>query len=132
MFNAFNAGITHFYLVNNDGSPAGSSGILFGKILKELPRNEEVVATKAGYRMTTWPGPYGDGGSRKYLIQSCDESLQRFGLDHVDTFYHHRLDPTTPMEETMGALETLVQQGKALYVGVSNYTVRTSPARWAL
>ena len=121
VFTAFNAGITHFDLANHYGSPAGSSEILFGKILKELPRNEVVVATKAGYRMSTWPGPYGDGGSRKYLIQSCDESLQRLGLDHVDIFYHHRLDPNTPMEESMGALETLVQQGKALYVGVSNY-----------
>lgn len=118
---AFNAGITHFDLANNYGSPAGSSEILFGKILKELPRNELVVATKAGYRMPTWPGPYGDGGSRKYLIQSCEESLRRLGLDHVDIFYHHRLDPDTPMQETMGALETLVRQGKALYVGVSNY-----------
>ena len=118
---AFNAGITHFDLANNYGSPAGSSESLFGSILKELPRNEVVVATKAGFRMGTWPGPYGDGGSRKYLIQSCEESLQRLGLDHVDIFYHHRLDPETPMEETMGALETLVQQGKALYVGVSNY-----------
>ena len=121
VFTAFNAGITHFDLANNYGSPAGSSETLFGKILKELPRNEVVVATKAGYRMPTWPGPYGDGGSRKYLIQSCEESLQRLGLDHVDIFYHHRLDPNTPLEETMGALETLVQQGKALYVGVSNY-----------
>ena len=121
VFTAFNAGITHFDLANNYGSPAGSSEVLFGKILKDLPRNEVVVATKAGYRMPTWPGPYGDGGSRKYLIQSCEESLQRLGLDHVDIFYHHRLDPNTPMEETMGALETLVQQGKALYVGVSNY-----------
>ncbi len=121
VFTAFNAGITHFDLANNYGSPAGSSETLFGKILKNLPRNEIVVATKAGYRMPTWPGPYGDGGSRKYLIQSCEESLRRLGLDHVDIFYHHRLDPNTPMEESMGALETLVQQGKALYVGVSNY-----------
>ena len=121
IFTALNAGITHFDLANNYGSPAGSSETLFGKILKELPRNEVVVATKAGYRMPTWPGPYGDGGSRKYLIQSCEESLQRLGLDHVDIFYHHRIDPNTPIEESMGALETLVQQGKALYVGVSNY-----------
>ena len=121
LFTAFNAGITHFDLANNYGSPAGTSERLFGKILKELPRNEVVVATKAGYRMPTWPGPYGDGGSRKYLIQSCEESLQRLGLDHVDIFYHHRFDQNTPMEESMGALETLVRQGKALYVGVSNY-----------
>ena len=121
VFTAFNAGITHFDLANNYGSPAGSSEILFGKIMKDLPRNEIVVATKAGYRMPTWPGPYGEGGSRKYLIQSCEESLKRLGLDHVDIFYHHRFDPNTPMEESMGALETLVQQGKALYIGLSNY-----------
>jgi len=121
VFTAFNAGITHFDLANNYGSPAGSSEILFGKIMKHLPRNEIVVSTKAGYRMPTWPGPYGEGGSRKHLIQSCEESLKRLGLDHVDIFYHHRLDPNTPMEECMGALETLVQQGKALYIGLSNY-----------
>ncbi len=116
---AFNHGITHFDLANNYGSPGGASESLFGRLLKELPRHEVVVSTKAGYRM--WPGPYGDGGSRKYLIQSCEQSLQRLGLDHVDIFYSHRPDAETPLEETLGALETLVQQGKALYAGLSNY-----------
>ena len=119
VFTAFNAGITHFDLANNYGSPAGASESLFGKLLKDLPRHEVVVSTKAGYRM--WPGPYGDGGSRKYLINSCEQSLRRLGVDHVDIFYSHRLDLETPLEETMGALETLVAQGKALYAGVSNY-----------
>jgi L-glyceraldehyde 3-phosphate reductase len=116
---AFNAGITHFDLANNYGNPAGASESLFGKLLQELPRHEVVVSTKAGYRM--WPGPYGDGGSRKYLIDSCEQSLRRLGIDHVDIFYSHRLDLDTPLEETLGALETLVAQGKALYAGVSNY-----------
>ena len=116
---AFSHGITHFDLANNYGSPAGASESLFGQILKDLPRHEVVVSTKAGYRM--WPGPYGDGGSRKYLIESCEQSLRRLGLDHVDIFYSHRPDPETPLEETLGALETLVRQGKALYAGLSNY-----------
>jgi L-glyceraldehyde 3-phosphate reductase len=119
VFGAFNHGITHFDLANNYGSPAGASEELFGRIVRDMPRHEVVVSTKAGYRM--WPGPYGDGGSRKYLIDSCEQSLRRLGLDHVDIFYSHRLDPETPLEETMGALETLVRQGKALYAGVSNY-----------
>ncbi|HAT11229.1 MAG TPA: L-glyceraldehyde 3-phosphate reductase [Planctomycetes bacterium] len=119
VFTAFDHGITHFDLANNYGSPAGASEELFGRIVRDLPRHEVVVSSKAGYRM--WPGPYGDGGSRKYLIESCEQSLRRLGLDHVDIFYSHRLDPETPLEETMGALETLVRQGKALYAGVSNY-----------
>lgn len=119
VFGAFDHGITHFDLANNYGSPAGASEELFGRIVRDMPRHEVVVSTKAGYRM--WPGPYGDGGSRKYLIDSCEQSLRRLGLDHVDIFYSHRLDPETPLEETMGALETLVRQGKALYAGVSNY-----------
>ncbi len=116
---AFDLGITHFDLANNYGSPGGASEELFGRLMKDLPRHEVVVSTKAGYRM--WPGPYGEWGSRKYLIQSCEQSLKRLGLDHVDIFYSHRFDPDTPLEETMGALETIVRQGKALYAGISNY-----------
>ena len=121
VYTAFDHGITHIDLANNYGAPPGASEELFGRIVRGMPRDELVVSTKAGYRMPTWPGPYGDGGSRKYLIQSCEQSLKRMGLDHVDIFYHHRPDPATPLEETLGALETLVQQGKALYVGLSNY-----------
>ena len=119
VFTAFDHGITHFDLANNYGNPGGASESLFGRILKEMPRHEVVVSTKAGYGM--WPGPYGDGGGRKYLIESCEQSLARLGLDHVDIFYSHRFDPETPLDETMGALETLVRQGKALYAGISNY-----------
>lgn len=118
-FAAFDHGITHFDFANNYGHPGGASEELFGRILKEMPRHELVISSKAGYRM--WPGPYGDGGSRKYLIESCEESLKRLGTDHVDIFYSHRFDADTPIEETMGALETLVRQGKALYAGISNY-----------
>lgn len=118
-FAAFDLGITHFDFANNYGHPGGASEELFGRILKEMPRHELVVSSKAGYRM--WPGPYGDGGSRKYLMESCDESLKRLGVDHVDIFYSHRFDAETPLEETLGALETLVRQGKALYAGISNY-----------
>lgn len=119
---AFEAGITHFDLANNYGSPAGSAESTMGKILhKELAshRDELILSTKAGYGM--WPGPYGDGGSRKYLIASLDQSLKRLGVDYVDIFYHHRPDPDTPLEETMGALTDIVHQGKALYIGLSNY-----------
>lgn len=116
---AFDHGITHFDLANNYGNPAGASEELFGRIVRDLPRHEVVVSSKAGYRM--WPGPYGEWGGRKYLIESCEQSLKRLGLDHVDIFYSHRFDPETPIEETMGALETLVRQGKALYAGISNY-----------
>ena len=121
---AFDHGITHFDLANNYGPPYGSAEINFGRILKEdlKPyRDELVISTKAGWDM--WPGPYGQGGgSRKYVLASLDQSLQRLGLDYVDIFYSHRFDPETPLEETMGALATAVQQGKALYVGVSSYS----------
>ncbi len=120
---AFNHGITHFDLANNYGPVPGSAEENFGKILKtELAgyRDELIISTKAGYTM--WPGPYGDGGSRKYLLSSLDQSLQRMGLDYVDIFYSHRPDPNTPMEETMMALDSAVRQGKALYVGISNYS----------
>lgn len=118
-FSAFDHGITHFDFANNYGNPAGASEELFGRILPHMPRHELVISSKAGYRM--WPGPYGDGGGRKSIIQSCEQSLKRLGVDHVDIFYSHRVDPETPIEETLGALETLVRQGKALYVGLSNY-----------
>lgn len=121
-FTAFNNGITHFDLANNYGPPAGTAEINFGRILKEdlgVYRDELIISTKAGYEM--WPGPYGDWGGRKYLLSSLDQSLKRMGLDYVDIFYHHRMDPNTPLEETMGALASAVQFGKALYVGLSNY-----------
>ncbi|MGE4583681.1 MAG: aldo/keto reductase [Sphaerochaeta sp.] len=119
---AFDHGITHFDLANNYGPPGGSAEERFGRILKdELAsyRDELLISTKAGYYM--WPGPYGEWGSRKYLISSLDQSLKRMGLEYVDIFYHHRPDPNTPLEETMGALAQVVRQGKALYVGISNY-----------
>lgn len=122
---AFDNGITHFDLANNYGPPYGSAETNFGKILKKdfsSYRDELFISTKAGWDM--WPGPYGNYGSRKYLISSLDQSLQRLGLDYVDVFYHHRPDPDTPLEETMGALDQIVRQGKALYVGVSQYTAR--------
>jgi L-glyceraldehyde 3-phosphate reductase len=118
-FTAFDLGITHFDFANNYGNPAGASEELFGRILREMPRHELVISSKAGYRM--WRGPYGDLGSRKHLIQSCEESLKRLGIEHVDIFYSHRPDPDTPLEETIGALETIVRQGKAIYAGLSNY-----------
>lgn len=123
---AFDNGITHFDLANNYGPEAGSAEINFGRILKEhlsAYRDEMIISTKAGYYM--WPGPYGDNGSRKYLLASLDCSLKRMGLDYVDIFYHHRMDPDTPLEETMGALEQAVTSGKALYVGLSNYDGKT-------
>jgi L-glyceraldehyde 3-phosphate reductase len=120
MFRAFDLGVTHFDLANNYGSPPGNAEIVCGKIVKDMPRDELVISSKAGYRM--WPGPYGEWGSRKYLIASCDQSLKRAGLEYFDIFYSHRPDPSTPLEETMGALDTLVKQGKALYVGISSYT----------
>ena len=119
---AFDNGITHFDLANNYGPPPGSAEENFGKIMKQsfAPyRDELIISSKAGWGM--WPGPYGDLGSRKYLIASLDQSLQRMGLDYVDIFYHHRPDPDTPLEESMGALHHIVQQGKALYVGISSY-----------
>ncbi|MDT2661815.1 L-glyceraldehyde 3-phosphate reductase [Enterococcus hulanensis] len=120
---AFDNGITHFDLANNYGPAAGSAEINFGRILKEdlLPyRDELIISSKAGYYM--WPGPYGEWGSRKYIIASCEQSLKRMGLDYVDIFYSHRPDPDTPLEETALALDQLVRQGKTLYVGVSNYS----------
>lgn len=126
LFTAFDHGITHFDLANNYGPPAGSAEKNFGKILKEdlMPyRDELIISSKAGYDM--WKGPYGNFGSRKYLIASCDQSLKRMGLDYVDIFYHHRPDPNTPLEETMGALDQIVKSGKALYAGLSNYDGET-------
>ncbi|MFI8189195.1 L-glyceraldehyde 3-phosphate reductase [Streptomyces sp. NPDC085946] len=120
---AFDLGVTHFDLANNYGPPPGAAESAFGEALKAdfAPyRDELVISTKAGYLM--WPGPYGEWGSRKYLLSSLDQSLKRMGLDYVDIFYSHRPDPETPLEETMGALHSAVQQGKALYVGVSNYS----------
>ncbi|MBA3707611.1 MAG: aldo/keto reductase [Planctomycetes bacterium] len=119
VYTAFDLGITHFDFANNYGTPAGASEALFGRLIPELPREELVISSKAGYRM--WPGPYGEWGSRKYLIESCEASLKRLRVDHVDIFYSHRFDPDTPLEETLGALETLVRQGKALYAGISSY-----------
>lgn len=119
---AFDSGITHFDLANNYGPPYGTAESNFGKLLKQdfLPyRDELIISTKAGYDM--WAGPYGDFGSKKYLTASLDQSLKRMALDYVDIFYHHRPDPETPLEETMGALDLFVRQGKALYVGISNY-----------
>lgn len=120
IFRAFDLGITHFDFANNYGKPPGNAEKICGEIVKELPRDEIILSSKAGYRM--WPGPYGEWGSRKYLIASCDQSLKRMGVDYFDIFYSHRPDPDTPLEETLGALNTLVQQGKALYTGVSSYT----------
>ena len=121
-FTAFDNGITHFDLANNYGPKVGSAEINFGRILKthfKPYRDEMIISTKAGYIM--WDGPYGDGGSRKYLIASLNQSLERMGLEYVDIFYHHRMDPQTPLEETMLALDQIVRSGKALYVGLSNY-----------
>ncbi len=126
ILHAFDLGITHIDLANNYGPPYGSAEETFGKVIKQdlAPfRDELVISTKAGYDM--WPGPYGNWGSRKYLIASLDQSLKRMGLDYVDIFYSHRFDPNTPLEETMGALNQAVHQGKALYVGISSY----SPAK---
>jgi L-glyceraldehyde 3-phosphate reductase len=120
---AFDLGITHFDLANNYGPPPGSAEETFGRILQqdfEPHRDELIISTKAGYRM--WPGPYGEWGSRKYLVASLDQSLRRMGLEYVDIFYHHRPDPDTPLEETMGALDHIVRSGKALYAGISSYT----------
>jgi L-glyceraldehyde 3-phosphate reductase len=122
---AFDLGITHFDLANNYGPPYGSAEINFGRLLAEdlRPwRDELVISTKAGYDM--WPGPYGEWGSRKYLLASLDQSLARMGLDYVDIFYSHRLDPDTPLEETLGAVDTAVRQGKALYAGISSYSAQ--------
>lgn len=126
VFTAFDHGITHFDLANNYGPPAGSAEKNFGRILKEhlsAYRDELIISTKAGYEM--WDGPYGDGGSRKYLLASLDQSLKRMGLSYVDIFYHHRMDKETPLEESMSALAQAVTSGKALYVGLSNYDGET-------
>ena len=125
-FTAFDHGITHFDLANNYGPEPGNAEINFGRILKEdlgAYRDEMLISTKAGFDM--WDGPYGNWGSRKYLLASLDQSLKRMGLEYVDIFYHHRMDPETPLEETMGALASAVQSGKALYVGLSNYDGKT-------
>jgi L-glyceraldehyde 3-phosphate reductase len=130
---AFDLGITHFDLANNYGPPPGSAEIDFGEILKgdfRSLRDELVISTKAGYDM--WPGPYGEFGSRKYMLASLDQSLKRLGLDYVDIFYSHRFDPETPLEETMGALDAAVRQGKALYVGISSYNSRRTKEATAI
>ena len=119
LYRAFDLGITHFDLANNYGRPPGNAELIVGKILKDMPRDELIISTKAGYYM--WPGPYGEWLSKKYLVASLDQSLKRLGLDYVDIFYAHRPDPNTPLEETMAALDLIVRQGKALYVGVSNF-----------
>ncbi len=119
---AFDLGITHFDLANNYGPQPGSAELTMGRLLRDdfaAYRDELIISSKAGYTM--WPGPYGDFGSRKYIIASCEQSLKRMGLEYVDIFYHHRPDPNTPMEESLGALDSLVRAGKALYVGISNY-----------
>jgi len=129
LLTAFDRGITHFDLANNYGPPPGSAEENFGRLLaRDLKpyRDELIISSKAGYHM--WPGPYGEWGSRKYLVSSCDQSLKRMGLDYVDIFYSHRPDPDTPVEETMGALDSLVRQGKALYVGISNYNEEQTKA----
>ncbi len=130
---AFDLGICHFDLANNYGPPYGSAEENFGRILKKdfsNLRDELVISSKAGWDM--WPGPYGNYGSKKYLIASCDQSLKRMGLDYVDIFYHHRPDPETPLEETMGALDQLVRQGKALYVGISQYSAQDTARAYAI
>jgi L-glyceraldehyde 3-phosphate reductase len=130
---AFDSGITHFDLANNYGPPPGSAEATFGKIFKDdfkSYRDELIISTKAGWGM--WEGPYGDWGSKKYLVASLDQSLKRMGLDYVDIFYHHRPDPQTPLEETMGALDLIVRQGKALYVGISSYSAGETQAAVAV
>ena len=119
IFGSFDLGITHFDLANNYGPPYGSAEINVGKILKSLPRDEILITSKAGYDM--WPGPYGEWGSRKYILASLDQSLKRMGVEYFDLFYSHRFDPDTPLDETLGALDTAVRQGKALYTGISSY-----------
>jgi L-glyceraldehyde 3-phosphate reductase len=126
-FTAFDLGITHFDLANNYGPIPGAAEERTGRILKEMPRDELIISSKAGYTM--WPGPYGDNGSRKYLIASLDQSLKRLGVEYVDIFYHHRPDSDTPMEESLGALDQIVKSGKALYAGISSYNaVQTADA----
>jgi len=130
---AFDSGITHFDLANNYGPPPGAAEETFGKILKQdlKPfRDEIIISSKAGWPM--WPGPYGDWGSKKYLIASLDQSLKRMGLDYVDIFYHHRPDPETPLEESIGALDLIVRQGKALYAGISSYSAEDTEKAYAI
>jgi L-glyceraldehyde 3-phosphate reductase len=130
---AFDSGITHFDLANNYGPPPGSAEENFGRLFKDnfqSYRDELIISTKAGWGM--WDGPYGDWGSKKYLVASLDQSLKRMGLDYVDIFYHHRPDPETPLEETMTALDLIVRQGKALYVGISSYTAEQSEKAFAI
>lgn len=130
---AFDLGITHFDLANNYGPPPGSAEIAFGQILKQQfagLRDELIISSKAGYHM--WDGPYGEWGSRKYIISSCDQSLKRLGTDYVDIFYSHRFDPNTPLEETMLALDQLVRNGKALYIGISSYNSQRTTEAYAL
>ena len=117
---SFDSGITHFDLANNYGPPYGSAEINVGKILQDLPRDEILITSKAGYDM--WPGPYGEWGSRKYILASLDQSLKRMGVEYFDLFYSHRFDPNTPLDETLAALDTAVRQGKALYTGISSYS----------
>ena len=133
LLKAFDIGITHFDLANNYGQPSGSAEENFGRILKRdlhAYRDEIIISSKAGYYM--WPGPYGEWGSKKYLVASIDQSLKRMGVDYVDIFYHHRPDPDTPLEETMGALDLIVRQGKALYVGISNYQAEEAAKAFAI
>jgi L-glyceraldehyde 3-phosphate reductase len=120
IYSSFDEGITHFDLANNYGPPYGSAEINVGKILKDLPRDEILITSKAGYDM--WPGPYGEWGSRKYMMASLDQSLKRMNVDYFDLFYSHRFDPDTPLDETLGALNSAVEQGKALYIGISSYS----------
>ncbi|MEX2592291.1 MAG: L-glyceraldehyde 3-phosphate reductase [Anditalea sp.] len=130
---AFDLGITHFDLANNYGPPPGSAEMAFGRILREdfsVHRDELLISSKAGYDM--WPGPYGEWGSRKYLVASCDQSLKRMGLDYVDIFYSHRFDPNTPLEETMMALDHIVRSGRALYVGISSYNSKRTREAYAI
>jgi len=130
---AFDSGITHFDLANNYGPPAGSAEETFGHIFKDdfkAYRDELIISTKAGWGM--WEGPYGDWGSKKYLVSSLDQSLKRMNLDYVDIFYHHRPDPETPLEETMGTLDLMVRQGKALYIGISSYSASETEAAMAV
>jgi L-glyceraldehyde 3-phosphate reductase len=119
LLRAFDLGITHFDFANNYGTPPGQSELICGEIIRQLPRDEVILSSKAGYRM--WPGPYGDGLSKKYIVASCDQSLKRLGLDYLDIFYLHRPDYETPLEESLGALDLLIRQGKVLYGGVSNF-----------
>jgi L-glyceraldehyde 3-phosphate reductase len=119
LFRAFDLGITHFDFANNYGRPPGNSEIICGQIIREMPRDELIIASKAGYRM--WPGPYGDMLGKKYIVASCDQSLKRMGLEYFDIFYLHRTDPVTPLDESLGALDLLIRQGKVLYGGVSSF-----------